>query len=213
MKKKELTGESFGKLLVLEKAENIGKNTRWLCLCECGKKKTILTYNLLSGRSKSCGCVRGEKLGNLTRTHSGSGTKIYDIYKGMKQRCGNVKNPAYKYYGDRGICICNEWLENFEVFREWSLSNGYKDGLSIDRRDPNGGYNPANCRWVSMHKQQNNKLNSMFVIINDDKYTIAEWADITKTKKQTLYDRFYILIEQLGLENKNVFEFEIKTKD
>lgn len=213
MKAKTLKGRKFGKLLVLSKHDNIGKNTAWFCECECGVRKPVLTHNLLSGKSKSCGCVRGKKLGNFSRIHGGSGTKIYSIYKGMKQRCNNNKNPAYKYYGGKGVIICSEWLENFVFFRKWAFDNGYKEGLSIDRIDPNGGYNPENCRWITLHQQQNNKLNSMFVIVDNKKYTIAEWADIRKTNKQTLYDRFYRLLDQLGVDNKNALSFEIKTRE
>lgn len=206
----DLAGKTFGKLTVLEKSVKSGKNTSWLCRCVCGVEKSILAYNLTSGKSRSCGCVRGAKLGGLVRTHSGSGTRLYSIYKGMKQRCGNPKNPAYKYYGGKGICLCDEWVEGFDAFREWAISNGYSEGLSIDRIDPNGWYSPENCRWVTMHQQQNNKINSMFIVVGKDKLTIAEWADRTKTNKQTLYDKIYRLVAQLGLENKEIKSFEIK---
>ncbi len=212
MKKLDLVGERFGKLLVVGMAENIGKNTSWLCRCDCGVEKPVLTYNLQAGKSLSCGCVRGVKIGDFARTHSGSGTKIYAIYKGMKQRCNNDKNPAYKWYGGKGVCICTQWLESFEAFREWAISNGFKDGLSIDRINPDGGYNPGNCRWITMKKQANNKLNSMFIVIDDEKFTIAEWAERSKSNKPSLYDKFYRLLEQLGVENKDVLSFEIKTK-
>jgi len=210
MRKQDLIGKKFGKLTVIKEGENKGKNTTWICKCDCGEEKTILAYNLTSGKSKSCGCVRGEKLGNLVRTHGFSNTRLYHIYKGIKQRCHNENNPAYMYYGGKGVSICNEWNCDYLKFKEWSLNNNYDEFVSIDRINPDGNYCPENCRWVSMQKQQNNKLNSMFVTIGDDKLTIAEWADKSKTNKQTLYSKFYRLITQLGLENKDIIEFEIK---
>lgn len=128
----------------------------------------------------------------------------------MKQRCYNRNNPAYQYYGGKGIQICAPWLNDFMAFKEWSLNDGYNENLSIDRIDPSAGYSPDNCRWVTMRQQQNNKLNSMFVVIGEEKHTIAEWADLTGTNKQTLYDKFYRLMDQLGVENKDVVSFEIK---
>ena len=213
MRKQDLIGRKFGKLLVLESSDNLGKNIAWLCRCDCGVKKSVLAYNLLAGKSRSCGCVRGKKLGEFSTTHNGSKTKLYAIYKGMKQRCNNDKNPAYKYYGGKGVCIYGRWMENFDAFRKWSLDNGYEEGLSIDRIDPDGGYNPKNCRWVTMKKQSNNKLNSMFIVIDGEKFTIAEWAERSQSNKPSLYDKFYRLLEQLGVENKDVLSFEIKTKE
>lgn len=213
MNKQEcLEGKRFGKLLVLKSAENIGKNTAWLCRCDCGIQRAILTYNLLSGKSRSCGCVRGKKLGDSQRTHGDSKTRLYAIYKSMKQRCYNRNTPAYRYYGGNGIKICDPWLNDFANFKKWSLSNGYNDSLSIDRIDPSAGYGPENCRWATTKQQQNNKLNSMFVVVGDEKHTIAEWAELTGTNKQTLYDKFYRLMEQLGVENKDAVSFEIKLR-
>lgn len=212
MNKKDLTGMTFGKLVVVSKAENIGKNTAWLCRCDCGVERPMLTYNLLAKKSQSCGCVRGIKIGNFSRTHGGSGTRLHRIFKGMKQRCENQSVPAYQYYGAKGISVCEKWRDNFETFKEWSMNNGYGDCLTIDRIDPTLGYSPENCRWTTKQNQANNKLNSMFVIIDGDKLTVAEWADRHKSNKPVLYSKFYRLLEQLGIENKTLVSFEIKTK-
>lgn len=213
MKKRNLVGDRFGKLVVLAEAKNNGKNTAWFCQCDCGKKKSgVLTYNLIAGKSKSCGCVRADKMGSLARTHGDSGTRLYQIYKGIKQRCRNKNNPAYQYYGGKGVSICEEWEQDYLEFKKWANENSYSESGTIDRIDPNGNYCPKNCRWVSIRKQQNNKLNSMFVIIDGEKLTIAEWADKNKTNKQTMYSTFYRLIFQLGLENREIVGFELKLK-
>ena len=212
MKKVDLVGMRFGKLLVLSKGENKGKNTTWKCVCDCGTVRDYLTYNLTSNKSNSCGCQRIESLNKAFTTHGGSGTRLYSIFKGMSQRCYNKGNPAYVYYGNKGVEICKEWKNDFSVFREWSEKNGYTDETSIDRIDPNGNYEPDNCRWVSMQKQQNNKLNSAFITINGEKLTIAEWAEKNGTNKQTLYSKFYRLFKQLGLSNNEITEISIKHK-
>lgn len=209
---KDLTELKFGLLTVISKAENIGKNTAWKCRCECGKEKDFLTYNLTSNKSKSCGCVRGNKLGLLSRTHGESNTRLYRIYKGMKQRCYNKNTPAFKYYGFKGIEICDEWLSDFLAFKKWSLNNEYNDEKTIDRKNPNDIYCPENCRWVSFEKQQNNKLNSFFLTINGKKLTIAEWAKQNNINKPSLYSKFYRLFESLKLTN-NDLELIIKTKN
>lgn len=213
MKRFDLVGKRFGKLLVLSKGENKGKNTTWKCVCDCGTIRDYLTYNLTSGKSSSCGCKRIETLSKIFTTHGGAGTRLYSIFKGIIQRCHNKKSPAYVYYGNKGVDICKEWENNFSTFKEWAEKNGYTDEKSIDRIDPNGNYEPNNCRWVSMQKQQNNKLNSAFITINEEKLTIAEWAEINKTNKQTLYSKFYRLFEQLGLDKKEIIEITIKTKN
>jgi len=210
MKKVDLVGEKFGRWTVMSKAKNKGKNTAWNCLCECGTERSVLTHNLTRGKSSSCGCGQKEAASKANTTHGKRNTKLYGVYSGMKQRCYNENSPAYEYYGGKGVYICKEWLDDFMNFYNWAKANGYGKDMSIDRIDPNGNYEPDNCRWVTMEKQQNNKLNSMFIIIGNEKKTISEWAKTRKTNQQTLYSKIYRLLEQLGIDNEDVKEFEIK---
>ena len=87
----------------------------------------------------------------------GSNERLKSIYGSMKKRCYNSKNPNYPAYGGRGIRICDEWLDSYDAFETWALSNGYADDLTLDRIDVNGDYEPANCRWADMKTQGNNK--------------------------------------------------------
>lgn len=184
-KENNLIGQKFGKLTVVEKSENKGphRETKWYCKCDCGNPNLIevLGYKLRNGHTKSCGCYRIEQsslAGKSSFIHHGTGTRLYKIYDGMKQRILNSNCYNYKNYGGRGIKICDEWLESFENFRNWALNNGYQDDLTIDRKDVNGDYCPENCRWATPKEQSNNKRTNHFIEYNEERHTISEWAKI-----------------------------------
>lgn len=119
--------------------------------CFCGNKFEAQIQNVNRKHTKSCGCIKGYIKHNM------SSDKIYNVWIGMKQRCYNKNNKRYKDYGARGIFVCKEWLEDFMNFYNWSINNGYKEGLSIDRADNDKGYNPSNCRWTDCFIQNTNQ--------------------------------------------------------
>lgn len=153
-----LIGQRFGMLYVLERHSKKGKVVFYTCKCDCGNLKTVRAGDLRSGRTTSCGCY-GQKMLEENRKfeHGLSNTRLYSIWDGMKKRCYSPKHESYKYYGGRGITICDEWRNNFKLFYDWALDNGYKEYLTIDRIDVNGNYEPSNCRWVTMKEQAKNK--------------------------------------------------------
>lgn len=189
----DVTGQKFGRLLVLERTENNkNNNSQWLCKCDCGNTVIVTGASLRSGNTKSCGCTRKEKLSNLRMTHGKSETRLYSEWASMIGRCRCKGATRYNNYGGRGITVCQEWME-FELFYDWAIANGYADDLTLDRKDTNGNYCPENCRWITSKKQANNRRNNHFITYNGETHTIAEWAEITGINQSTLRSRILSL--------------------
>ena len=116
-------------------------------------------------------------------------TRLFSIWSNMKTRCYNKNVRSYKNYGGKGITICDEWLENFEKFYKWSMSNGYSDELSIDRINPNGNYEPTNCRWVNSKIQANNTSRNHMITHEGITLTVMEWSERLNVKYRTIMSR------------------------
>lgn len=183
----DLTGKRFGKLTVLEFAytEQKSRKSFWKCRCDCGNVKVICASNLKSGNTSSCGCgeiVNRERRMNAFYDehfrHGKSYSRIHKIWAHMKERCSNPKSKDYPLYGGRGISVCEEWSgpDGFNAFLEWAMTHGYSDELSIDRINPDGNYEPENCRWATPTKQANNRRTNRLVTIDGETKTLAEWC-------------------------------------
>lgn len=165
---KDLSGQRFGKLVALR---CVGKdrhnNAIWLCRCDCGSQKRVVSRALVCGSTTSCGCrERGMFINGIPRRHGGSGEALYRVWSGMRNRCYDANRKKYPNYGGRGIKVCPEWLHDYGAFRAWAYAHGYDPSLpgwecSIDRIDVDGDYSPVNCRWVSMAEQAKNKRNAV----------------------------------------------------
>lgn len=182
MKQKIEIGDRFGILTVVENV----CSSLWICRCDCGRDVVFQANRLRTGNNKSCGCLRSKNMASINRKRSGSkqntnlkSDRIYRIWKGMKARCYSNGHISYKNYGGRGIKICDEWNENYECFKEWALSNGYRADLTIDRIDTNGFYEPENCRWVTPKDQANHKRNNVVIEYNGESGTVSYWAEKT----------------------------------
>jgi hypothetical protein len=187
---RDLTGERFGRLLVLMRVENSkNKKSQWLCKCDCGKEVKITVDKLNSGVTRSCGCLHNELLMERSRTHGLSHTRLFSIWCGMKSRCYNSHQPRYNDYGGRGIIICDEWFNDFKAFYDWGMANGYQDNLSIDRINNDKGYSPDNCRWADSDEQQRNKRSNIVIEHNGENRTLAEWCRIYGVNRTTAKTR------------------------
>ncbi len=175
MKKANLLGQKFGRLTVIKEAEKIDSNARWVCLCECGNTVIAITAKLKNGHVKSCGCYRRDIPSLRKKTHGETKTRLYQTWCHMKQRCYYKKTLNFERWGGRGITVCPQWKNSYEAFRDWALSNGYKDGLSIDRIDNDKGYSPDNCRFATRIEQCRNKSTNFFY----KGKTLAQWSEET----------------------------------
>lgn len=171
-------GHKFGRLIVIAKGARSGEQSfKWECICECGKKTFSRVDHLNSGRSTSCGCLRHEtRNNNLQSTYAFKIRQhaLYSVWTSMRQRCNDPNTKSYKYYGYRGISVCDEWAESYESFYEWGISNGYMSGLQIDRKDVNGNYAPINCRFVTAEVNSNNRRSNVIVILDGSKMTLSQ---------------------------------------
>jgi len=187
------TGDVFGKLaFVRAEGSVVGRNGRKehrsLFKCECGKEKSMVTFRVVSGASRSCGCV------NKGDGHGLSGTKIYLVWNGMKTRCSNPNKEGSQHYFDRGIKVCDEWVQSFSAFHLWAIASGYREGLQLDRINNNGNYEPENCRWVTPAVNSNNRRDNRWVEHNGDKLPLGE--AVTKYGGGVNYDMVYSRIRK-----------------
>lgn len=181
----DLTNKRFSNLVVIERAkdQNLSRNhTYWLCKCGCGNTTVVASEHLRNGRIKSCGCWRKTKL----VTHGKTKTKLYKVWRGIVDRTSLKSSRSYKNYGALGIKMCEDWRNNFESFHSWAMASGYKQGLSIDRIDPKGNYEPENCRWTDMKTQQNNRTNNHLITYKGETHTMKQWSEILGIKYSTL---------------------------
>ena len=163
---KDLTGQRYGRLVVIERAGSSTKReATWKCLCDCGKTIISPGYNLRSGNTNSCGCLNSEEVRKRFTTHNMSRRRLYVVWGGMIQRCYYLKHERYYQYGGRGITVCDEWRNDFQAFYDWAMANGYDENAhrgqcTIDRIDNDKGYCPENCRWADMKTQRHNRSDS-----------------------------------------------------
>lgn len=159
---------------------NNSGNVKWRCKCECGNEAVVVGPNLTRGTTRSCGCLAHDNRSPKFVTHGQSNTRLYRTWVSMKERCYREKYPKYRLYGGRGIRVCQEW-QTFEKFAEWAKANGYQEDsprseMTLDRIDPDGDYEPSNCRWASYTEQNRNKRTNRLITYNGQTKTAAEWG-------------------------------------
>lgn len=186
---KELVGQVFGRLTVVERAANKGDKARWLCKCVCGGETNVSTAGLTTGKTRSCGCLRRESIAGVNASHGMSGTTEYATWAHIKYRCYSPKDKQYHDYGGRGIKVCERWRDSFEAF---FADMGLKPSpeLEIDRKDNDKHYScgkhdecdecarngwEPNCHWATKEQNCNNKRDNVLVAAFGETKTAAEW--------------------------------------
>ena len=188
---KDISGQKFGRLTAINFVKfNESRQIVWLFSCECGVQKEIAAFAVIKGKTKSCGCLSKDGKEKASFRHGGCGTRLYNTWVSMRERCSNPNSKDYKNYGGRKIRICEEW-HDFSVFRDWSLNNGYADNLTIDRVDNNGNYEPSNVRFTTQTQQIRNRSNTKLYEINGDIKSLAEWCEILNFPYDRAASRMY----------------------
>jgi hypothetical protein len=193
MKLIDLSGQKFGRLYVasLSPERSKAKGAQFNCICDCGTEKLILGSHLRLGRVVSCGCARRERLATSGIKHGMCGTGAWHSWRDMMKRCYSQKSAHYHHYGGRGIEVCQEW-RSFEGFHK---SMGDRPiGMSIEREDVDGNYEPGNCKWIPLSNQQENKRNSLFVVLDGERMCLS----VACKKLGISYQRTRDRIKKLG---------------
>ena len=178
MKKLDLNGKTFGRLTAISVTKKGIRNKRaWVCQCECGSEVILQTSMLMSGHTRSCGCLHREEVGNMSRSHGLSQTPEYNVWMNMKARCSNPNNDHYKYYGGRGIRVCERWRTSFEDFLH-DMGSKPAAKHSIDRMNNDGNYTKENCRWATANEQARNKGDN---VLTYQKVSIANYLLMSRT--------------------------------
>lgn len=174
-----IAGQKFHRLLVIERAPNRRRRIHWKCICECGNVSVVQSSSVTSGRTKSCGCLSREGHRTGPVTHGMSHTSEYKVWGSMKRRCNDPNHPAYEHYGGRGISYCVEWQEFAKFYQDMGAR---PKGLTLDRIDNDGDYEPGNCRWATRFQQNNNKRRTRYVELNGERMSLTEAMKVTGCK-------------------------------
>ena len=211
--REDITGQKFNRLTALNFShKDKNRKTYWVFECECGNIKVLRTDQVKNGNTKSCGCLKKElepkqlnRNGSEPTKYDSKGLSEHPLYSkwiGIKDRCYNVHSNRYKNYGGRGIKICNEWLYSFHAFYDWSIENGWQNGLEIDRINNNGNYEPSNCRYITRKENCNNRSTTRKIEINGEIHSITEWCEILGLNKHNIlaHDKTDEQIKQILIE-------------
>lgn len=200
-----LNGEKFGRWTVI--SDPILQNNRifFKCICSCDNKtiSQVRSDRLKNGTSKSCGCY---KLEVITKTGM-SRDRMYGIWDGMIRRCYDKSNKRYSNYGGRGIRVCKDWLNDFMIFYNWAIENGYEENLTIERIDVDKNYEPSNCCWITMAEQAKNKTNTIYITLDTgETYRLTDFANQNNVSRETVLKRY-----KNGINNKERLIQELPT--
>lgn len=183
-----LQRQRFGRLMVLAVGQpSPSGRTRWQCICDCGEAALIQATNLKNGHTVSCGCLRRESTSKRRKKHGFSNERLYNAWLSMRRRCESESSHAYKWYGGRGIKVCDRW-QLFENFMK-DMGTPPSPKHSLDRIDCDGNYEPGNCRWATMKDQQRNRRNNVLYEFKGSTATLGEHCEGLGIKAATVRAR------------------------
>ncbi len=199
----QLLGKRFHALTVIKDIGNSakGQHSLWLCVCDCINLCEVSSTNLVTGHTKSCGCIARKTMRDRNFKHGMTKTPTYKIWCGMIQRCVDQNHKDYHLYGGRGISVCQRWGESFTDF--YADMGERPKGLLLDRIDNDGNYEPRNCRWVTNFVQANNRRSNHRLVFDEKNLSIAEWSRETGFSENMISDRLkhgWSIEETLTLE-------------
>jgi len=174
-------GSRYGRLTVTSSAFRVGYGKYNIdVVCDCGTAKTLSVNLLVRGCIQSCGCIAKEKSSRRAternKTHGLSGHKLYHVWSKMIDRCHNESSGDFKYYGGRGISVCDRWRHDLSLFIR-DMETSFFDGATIERIDVNGNYSPENCTWATRKEQARNQRQNRLLTIDGETKTLSEWCE------------------------------------
>ena len=185
----DITGQRFGRLTVISRApNNESGNARWNCVCQCGSSIVVQGSHLRALTTRSCGCLQKEVASELTASHRMTDTRVYRIWRGMKDRCMNKNSKDYVRYGERGIFVCSRWVGSFELFYS-DMGDPPTSEHSIERQDNNKGYTPCNCYWAGIYQQANNMRSNRYITYGGRTLTFTQWGRHLNGSKNLVSER------------------------
>lgn len=185
----DLTGQKFGMLTVVEFTGRRNCHSWFRCECQCGGMTITTSNNLRRGHTISCGCFSIGKLIQRSRTHSLRWHPLYVSWIGMRNRCYYERHNRYKHYGGKGVGVYTLWQDDFIEFYRWGIANGWKKGLSLDRKDNDKDYCPDNCRFSNVPQQNRNRTSNVHLTIDGVTKILVEWSEFANVKYETLRKR------------------------
>lgn len=200
---KDISEQRFGRLIAKRLLRMENGNAIWECQCDCGNLTEVNRGSLVSGSTRSCGCLAKERASEINTKHGLSNEHIYNTWKSMIRRCTIKSDSQYKNYGARGIKVCSIWIgeQGLRNFYDWSVKNGVSDDLTIDRIDVNGNYEPSNCRWADWTTQNYNKRTTRRFLICGEVKNLKEISEEYGIPLQKLRRKYYgVYKEEISLE-------------
>ena len=181
-----LIGKKFNMLTIVSHKKKGKYNVNYfVCKCDCGNTTEIRISHLFHDNQISCGCIKTKY------ENSQIGEAIYDTWNRMMHRCYDIKHHKYPRYGARGIKLCEEWKNNYDTFYNWAINNGFQLGLSIDRINNDGNYEPSNCRWATRKQQMRNTSRNRYITYKGETRSLAEWCEIFNIRYGTASSRLH----------------------